>query len=71
MNTAVGIDVSKGKSVVAAVRSFGEVALPLREFIHTSEDLSALTEMLRLIEGNTHVILEATGRYHEPAVMAL
>lgn len=71
MNTAVGIDVSKGKSVVAAMRPFGEVALPPRAFLHTCEDLSALTELLRLIEGNTRVILEATGRYHEPIVVAL
>lgn len=71
MNTAVGIDVSKGKSVVAAMRPFGEVALPPREFLHTNEDLSALMESLRLIDGDTRVILEATGRYHEPVVMAL
>ena len=71
MNTAVGIDVSKGKSVVAAMRPFGEVAVPPREFLHTSEGLSALTQSLHLIEGNTRVILEATGRYHEPIVMAL
>lgn len=71
MNTAVGIDVSKGKSVACAMRPFGEVALPPREFLHTSEGLSALTESLRLIEGNARVILEATGRYHEPVVMAL
>lgn len=71
MNTAVGIDVSKGKSVVTAMRPFGEVALPPREFLHTSSDLSALSESLSLIEGNTRVILEATGRYHEPVVMSL
>jgi Transposase and inactivated derivatives len=71
MNTAVGVDVSKGKSVVAAMRPFGEVALPPREFLHTSADLSAMKETLSLIEGNTRVILEATGRYHEPVVMAL
>jgi len=71
MNTAVGIDVSKGKSVVAAMRPFGEVALTPREFLHTSADLSAMKEALSLIEGNTRVILEATGRYHEPVVMAL
>lgn len=71
MNTAVGIDVSKGKSVVAAMRPFGEAAMPPREFLHTSEDLSALTQSLRLIDGNTRVILEATGRYHEPVVAAL
>ncbi len=71
MNTAVGIDVSKGKSVVAAMRPFGETALPPREFIHTSAGLSALTQSLLLIEGDIRVILEATGRYHEPVVMAL
>ena len=71
MNTAIGIDVSKGKSVVAAMRPFGEVVLPPHEFLHTSEDLSAMAESLRLIDGNTRVILEATGRYHEPVVVAL
>lgn len=71
MNTAVGIDVSKGRSVVAAMRPFGEVALSPQEFLHTREGLSALMESLRLIDGDTRVILEATGRYHEPVVLAL
>jgi len=71
MNTAIGIDVSKGKSVVAAMRPFGEVALPPREFLHTSAGLSKLTESLRLFDGSTRVIMEATGRYHEPVVSAL
>lgn len=71
MNTTIGIDVSKGKSVVAAMRPFGEVAMPPHEFLHTSKDLSALMQSLRLIDGNTRVILEATGRYHEPVVAAL
>jgi transposase len=71
MNTAVGIDVSKGKSVVAAMRPFGEVAMPPREFSHTGAGLSALTEALRLIDGNIRVIMEATGRYHEPVASAL
>ena len=71
MNTAVGIDISKGKSIVAAMRPFGEVVVPPREFSHTNADLSAMTESLRLIDGNTRVILEATGRYHEPVVVAL
>lgn len=71
MNTAVGIDISKGKSMVAAMRPFGEIALPPREVLHTNEDLSALMQALRLIAGNIRVILEATGRYHEPVVAAL
>ena len=32
---AVGIDVSKGKSMVAALRPMGEVALLPQEFLHT------------------------------------
>ena len=71
MNTAVGIDVSKGKSVVSAMRPFGEVVIAPHEILHTNADLSAFTQSLSLIDGNTRVILEATGRYHEPVVMAL
>ena len=36
---AVGIDVSKGKSMVAALRPMGEVALLPREFLHTEVGL--------------------------------
>ena len=71
MNTAVGIDVSKGKSVVTAMRPFGEVVVAPHEFSHTNADLSAMTKSLSLIDGSTRVILEATGRYHEPVVVAL
>jgi len=71
MNTAVGIDVSKGKSMVCAMRPFGEVVLPPREYPHTPAGLSALTESLLLIDGNTRAIMEATGRYHEPVASAL
>ena len=48
MNTAVGIDVSKGKSVVATMRPFGEVVAPPREFSHTSADLLSMTEIAAL-----------------------
>lgn len=70
MNTAVGIDVSKGRSVVAAMRPFGEVALPPREFLHTSEGLSALSEALRLIDGNRSCTAHAglSGVFCEPVV---
>ena len=36
---AVGIDVSKGKSMVAALRPMGEVALLPQEFLHTEVGL--------------------------------
>jgi len=39
---SVGIDVSKGKSMVAALREMGEVALMPREVPHTAVDLEDL-----------------------------
>ena len=39
---AVGIDVSKGKSMVAALRPMGEVALTPREFPHTELGLEQM-----------------------------
>ena len=39
---AVGIDVSKGKSMVAALRPMGEVALLPREFLHTDVGLEQM-----------------------------
>lgn len=39
---AVGIDVSKGKSMVAALRPKGEVALLPQEFLHTEIGLEQM-----------------------------
>lgn len=63
---SVGIDISKGKSMVAAMRPFGEVALTPFEVPHTQIGLERLAlKILELGEG-TRVVMEATGRYHEP-----
>ena len=68
---AVGIDVSKGKSMVAAMRPLGEVALAPREFRHTGVELEKLIHLLQTLGGETRVVMEATGRYHEPVAAAL
>jgi transposase len=68
---AVGIDVSKGKSMVAAMRPLGEVALAPREFCHTEVELEKLIDLLLALGGETRVVMEATGRYHEPVVATL
>jgi len=68
---SVGIDISKGKSMVAAMRPYGEVSLMPREITHTYSNLEKLGyEIISLGEG-TRVIMEATGRYHEPVAAAL
>lgn len=68
---AVGIDVSKGKSIVAALRPMGEVALLPQEFLHTEVGLEQMAYTIIALGEDTRVIMEATGRYHEPVAAAL
>lgn len=68
---AVGIDVSKGKSMAAALRPMGEVALLPREFLHTEVGLEQMAYAITTLGEDTRVIIEATGRYHEPVAAAL
>ena len=68
---AVGIDVSKEKSMVAALRPMGEVALLPQEFLHTEVGLEQMAYAIIALGEDTRVIMEATGRYHEPVAAAL
>ena len=62
---AVGIDVSKGKSMVAILRPFGEiVSLPF-EIKHTESDINSLIKVIKSIEGESRIVMEHTGRYYE------
>lgn len=62
---AVGIDVSKNKSMVAVLRPFGEAVIPPFEVKHNAADLHALATKLKAIDGETRVVMEHTGRYYE------
>ena len=68
---AVGIDVSKGFSTVAALRPMGEVAFAPRNVPHTAADLANLAHLILGLGAGTRVVMEATGRYHEPIAAAL
>ena len=68
---AVGIDVSKRKSMVAAPRPMGEVALLPQEFLHTEIGLEQMAYAILALGEDTRVVMEATGRYHEPVATAL
>ena len=68
---SVGIDVSKGKSMIAVMRPFGEVVCSPFEVSHTSSELSALAKRLKSMDGETRVVMEATGNYHLPIAIAL
>lgn len=68
---AVGIDVSKGKSMVAVMRPFGEVVFSPFEVSHTNKDLTDLAKKLKSLPGETRVVMEYTGYYHTPVAIVL
>ncbi len=68
---AVGIDISRGKSMVAVLRPFGEVVMLPFEVKHSNAELLALAEQLKSIDGETRIAMEHTGRYYEPVANAL
>ena len=47
----VGIDVSKGKSMIAVMRPFGEVVASPFEVRHTANELSELAGLLKSLDG--------------------
>jgi transposase len=68
---AVGIDVSKGKSMISVMRPFGEVVASPYEVNHTVEELKKLAEFLKSLNGETRVIMEYTGKYFQPIALYL
>lgn len=63
---AVGIDVSKGKSMIAVMRPFGKIVAKPFEVIHNASELKKLADFLKSLDGETRVILEYTGKYYQP-----
>ena len=68
---SVGIDISKGRSMVAVMRPFGEVVVSPFEVRHTDSELSELAKLLKSLDGETRVVMEATGNYHTPVAWLL
>ena len=68
---SVGIDISKGRSMVAVMRPFGEVVISPVEVRHTDSELSELARQLKSLNGETRVVMEATGTYHAPVAKLL
>ena len=62
---AVGVDVSKGRSMVSVRRPFNEIVVKPFEVRHTGSELSKLADYLKSLDGETRVVMEHTGRYYE------
>ena len=68
---SVGINISKGRSTIAVMRPFGEVVISPFEIRHTGSELSELARQLKSLNGETRVVMEATGNYPAPVAKLL
>ena len=68
---AVGIDVSKGKSMVCIERPMGEIVFSPFEIKHTKSDVDRLIKRIQGLNGDTKIVMESTGRYPLPLLTRL
>lgn len=66
--TSVGIDVSKGKSMVCILKPYGEMLVAPYEVVHTMPELDRLVSLIQSLEGEVRIVMEATEAYHLPLV---
>ena len=50
--------------MIAVMRPFGEVVISPFEVQHTASELSELAKLLKSLDGETRVVMESTGNYH-------
>ena len=68
---AVGIDVSKSKSTVAILDSYGTIFATPFTMAHNQPEMNALVSRLKAFEEPITILLEYTGHYHYPVLKKL
>lgn len=68
---SVGVDVSKGKSMICILKPYGEIVSSPFEVAHIEKDLENLDTLLKRLDGEIRIIMEATGIYHLPIMTFL
>ena len=61
---SVGIDISKGKSTVCILKPYGEIVCSPFDVQHVDKDLETLDSLLKKLDGEIRIVMEATGIYH-------
>lgn len=69
--TSVGIDVSKGFSMVAIRQPGGVIVEPPFRVNHTSRELNALVQRLHILPGEIRIVMEHTSCYWRPIGLTL
>lgn len=68
---AVGIDVSKSKSTVAILDSYGTVLARPFDVLHTQQGIQPLLDRLKSFSEPVTILMEYTGHYHYPILKKL
>lgn len=68
---SIGIDVSKGKSMICMLKPYGEIVAKPYEINHTESELSEFIKTLKQLDEEIKIIMEATGIYHLPLLAEL
>lgn len=68
---SVGVDVSKEKSTVCALKPYGEIIIKPWDVQHTESELSKLISVLQELKEEVRVVMESTGAYHLPVLSYL
>ncbi len=67
---SIGIDVAKGKSMVCAMKPYGEVVIPPKEISHLESDVKSFIASMKAITEEVRIIMESTGAYHLPLLQS-
>lgn len=67
---AVGIDISKSKSVAAILNQDGSMHTSPFEFHHTQPELDAFIKYILNSKQSATILMENTGHYHYPVLKA-
>lgn len=71
MMLSIGIDISKGKSMLCGMKPYGEAVIPPREIPHTEEAVQKLISQLQTQSEEVRIVMESTGAYHLPLLQSL
>lgn len=69
--TAVGVDVSKRRSMIAVRQPIGVIPVAPFKVNHTATELNQLVQMLRQYPGEVRIVMEHTETYWHPIALAL
>lgn len=61
---SVGIDASKGKSTICVLKPYGGIVCSPFEIQHVEKDLEDFHNLLKKLDGEIRIVMEATGIYH-------